>query len=124
MDDTGAGRGARHDPRRLGAHGERLVEQWYRDRGYRVLARNWRCRDGELDLIVAHGSDVVVCEVKTRSSDRYGSGFAAVTSSKARRLRRLTARWLREAAPFRPGSVRIDVAAVVGRRVEVREGVV
>ena len=113
---------ARFDPRRLGADGEDVVARWYLERGYRVLARNWRCAEGELDLILARGSTVVVCEVKTRSSTRFGSPFEAVGRDKQRRLRRLVGIWLAEAAPFRPDEVRVDVAAVISRRVEVIEG--
>ncbi len=86
-----------------------------------MLARNWRCRQGELDLVLAMGRTVVVCEVKTRSSSRFGSPFEAVDAAKQRRLRRLGAEWVATCAPFRPSRVRYDVAAVVSRRVEVIE---
>ena len=111
----------RFDPRRLGADGEDQAALWYQERGYELLARNWRCSDGELDLVLARGTTVVICEVKTRSTSRFGSPFEAVGPAKQHRLRRLAARWLREAAPFRPDEVRFDVAGVVGRRVEVIE---
>jgi len=111
----------RHDPQRLGAYGEDLAASWYSDRGYRVLARNWRCDEGELDLVLEREGTVVICEVKTRSSLRYGSPFEAVGPAKQHRLRRLAARWLREESPLRPVRVRFDVAGVVGRRVEVIE---
>lgn len=111
----------RHDPRRLGADGEDTVARWYVERGYTLLDRNWRCSDGELDLVVSIGELIVFCEVKTRSSDRFGSPFDAVGLTKQRRLRRLAGRWLREAAPFRPDDIRFDVAGVVGRRVDVIE---
>ncbi len=114
--------GRRFDPQRLGADGEDVAARWYVERGYRVLARNWRCSDGELDLVMARGRTVVICEVKTRSSLRFGSPFEAVGRAKQQRLRRLGARWLREAAPFRPVEVRYDVAGIVGRRIEVIEG--
>lgn len=114
-----------HDHLRLGAHGEARVAAWYEARGYTVLDRNWRCRDddvnGELDLVVARGVDVVVVEVKTRSSERFGSPLEAVGPDKRRRLRRLAGRWCADAAPFPPASVRIDVAAVVGGRIQVVE---
>jgi putative endonuclease len=111
----------RHDPARLGRHGEDLAATWYEQRGYTVLERNWRCREGELDLVLGNGDLIVICEVKTRSSDRFGSPFEAVGRTKQLRLRRLAARWLRERAPFRPATVRFDVAGVVGGRVEVVE---
>ena len=110
---------SRFDPRKLGAYGENLVTQWYLDRGYCVLERNWRCRSGELDIILAKGRNVVICEVKTRSSERYGTPLEAVGPAKQRKLRRLAAQWLREEAPFKPDSVRFDVAGVMGRQIQV-----
>ena len=50
---------------RLGTHGEELATLWYRQHGYTVVERNWRCRTGELDLIASRGSAIVFCEVKT-----------------------------------------------------------
>lgn len=111
----------RFDPRRLGTDGEQAAARWYAARGYTVLARNWRCREGELDLVLEKDLTVVFCEVKTRTSDRFGSPFEAVGPAKQRRLRQLAARWLRDEAPFRPRSVRFDVAGVVSRRVVVIE---
>ncbi len=106
--------------RALGAHGERLAARWYEARGYTVVDRNWRCRDGELDLVLAKGRTVVFCEVKTRSSAAYGSPAEAVTRTKQLRLRRLAVRWLDE-HEARPGGLRFDVAGVVGREVSVIE---
>lgn len=114
----------RYDPKQLGAYGERLVAEWYLARGYQILAQNWRCGSGELDLIVTKGGEVVICEVKTRTSARFGSPFEAVGPTKQIRLRKLAAIWLRDDAPFRPHSVRFDVAGVIGRNVEVRESVI
>lgn len=113
---------SRFDPKRLGAHGEELAARWYVARGFEVLARNWRCDEGELDLVLGRDGLVVVCEVKTRSSTRFGSPFEAVGPAKQRRLRRLGGRWLREAAPVRPTEVRYDVVGIVGGRIEVIEG--
>lgn len=114
------------DPRRaLGAEGESLAAQWYEDNGYEVLERNWRRREGEIDLIVRRGKTVVFCEVKTRSSDRFGSGAEAVLPAKQRRIRRLGARWLSELTPAsgrRGVDVRFDVVSITGGRVEVIEG--
>ena len=95
---------------------------WYQGRGYEVLARNWRCRQGELDLVLASGRTFVFCEVKTRSSDAFGAPVEAVTREKQLRLRRLAARWLDEEAPMRPREIRFDVASVLGGTVEVLEG--
>ncbi|MES4793013.1 MAG: YraN family protein [Chloroflexota bacterium] len=113
---------ARADRRALGATGEQAAAGWYEANGYSVLARNWRCRDGELDLIVCHGRTVVFCEVKTRSGTAYGTPAEAVTREKQARIRRLAARWLAEAAPFRAAEIRFDVACVLDGAVEIIEG--
>lgn len=107
--------------RQLGADGEALVADWYEARGYEVVARNWRCRDGELDVIARHGRMFIFCEVKTRTSDAFGTPAEAVTREKQQRLRRLAARWLDEDAPVRAREIRFDVASVMGNVIEVLE---
>ncbi|HEX9260381.1 MAG TPA: YraN family protein [Acidimicrobiales bacterium] len=104
----------------FGAYGERLAAQWYEKQGYEVLARNWRCREGELDLILARDSTVVFCEVKARATNAYGSGLEAVTPAKQARIRRLAVRFLAEAALGRR-ELRFDVAAVTGTELHVVE---
>jgi putative endonuclease len=106
--------------RALGAHGEALTARWYEARGYQVLDRNWRCRDGELDLVLAKGRTLVFCEVKTRSSTAFGAPVEAVTRPKQQRLRGLALRWL-EAHDLRGVELRFDVAGVVGREITVIE---
>lgn len=107
----------------LGAHGERAVLEWYLSRGYVLIARNWRCKIGEIDLIVTRSRCVVFCEVKTRTSSRYGSPFEAITPAKQRRLRHLAGQWLRTHYDYHPRAIRIDVAGVTGSTIEVRHGV-
>jgi len=107
--------------RALGARGEEAVATWYVEHGYEVLARNWRCRAGELDLVLRRGRTFVFCEVKTRSSDAFGAPVEAVTRDKQVRLRHLAVRWLEE-APVRPTDVRFDVASVLGGTIDVIEG--
>ncbi len=107
--------------RALGASGEEAVAAWYAENGYEVLARNWRCRAGELDLIVRRGRTFVFCEVKTRSSDAFGAPVEAVTRQKQVKVRHLAARWL-EDAPMRPTDIRFDVASVLAGEIEVLEG--
>lgn len=109
-------RGERPDPRRaLGAAGEALVARWYEANGYQVVDRNWRCRDGELDLVVAAPGLVVFCEVKTRRHTAFVAPYEAVTPAKQRRIRRLAVRWLGERGT-RTRTVRFDVASVVHER--------
>lgn len=102
----------------IGALGEQLAADHLRRLGLRILARNWRCRYGELDVIAADPSTntVVFVEVKTRTGDGFGGLAHAVTESKARRLRRLAGLWL-AAQEHRWAAVRIDVIGVrIGRR--------
>lgn len=81
-----------------------------------MLSRNWRCRDGELDLVAARARCVVFCEVKTRSGTGFGIPAEAVTGEKQRRLRRLAARWLGEQPPSGGfADLRFDVACVTLR---------
>lgn len=98
-----------------------MAAEWYLARGYEVLDRNWRCREGELDLVLRRARTVVFCEVKTRTSDAFGVPAEAVTHAKRQRIRRLAARWLDD-APFRASGIRFDVAAVLAGHVEVIEG--
>jgi putative endonuclease len=102
----------------IGALGERLAIEHLQSLGLRVLARNWRCRYGELDVIAADDAArvVVFVEVKARTSDRFGGVEYAVTPEKVRRLRRLAGVWLaRQDAHW--AAVRIDVIGVrIGRR--------
>lgn len=105
----------------LAAYGEETVAEWYRSSGFEVVARNWRCPQGELDLVVRHGDLVVVCEVKTRSSTAFGAPVEAVTRAKQARLRRAAARWLEDGS-HHAGLVRFDVASVLDGVVEVVEG--
>ena len=106
--------------RSLGIAGEDRAAAWYVAQGYEVLARNWRCRDGELDLVLRRERLVVFCEVKARTSTLFGAPVEAVTRDKQMRLRRLAARWLDEAG-VRFREVRFDVVSVLGDDLEVLE---
>jgi putative endonuclease len=104
----------------LGAQGEAMAAGWYEARGYQVIDRNWRCRNGEIDLVLRHGRTTVFCEVKTRTSDAFGSPAEAVTRDKQLRLRRLASAWL-EAHPAQRGPIRFDVVAILAGHLEVIE---
>lgn len=106
--------------RALGAAGESAAADWYAAAGFTVLDRNWRCRDGELDLVLSRPDLVVFCEVKTRSSDAFGVPASAVTPTKQRRIRHLAMRWFDE-HEVRSHRFRFDVASVVDGQVEVIE---
>jgi putative endonuclease len=102
----------------LGERGEALAADWYEAEGYEVLARNWRCRAGELDLVLGCGRVVVFCEVTTRSSTRFGAPIEAITPAKSQRIRRLAAQWMAE-SELRGRELRFDVASVKVERGQV-----
>jgi putative endonuclease len=99
----------------LGQHGEQLAADYLERSGLRILARNWRCSEGEIDIVAAERRVLVVCEVKTRSGTRYGTPLEAITRQKQRRLRRLAIRWL-DAHGVLFDEVRIDVIGLTRGR--------
>lgn len=98
--------------RAVGDRGEDLACAHLEELGWQVVARNWRCPLGELDVVADEDGQLVFCEVKTRRSTRFGTPLEAVHEQKARRLRRLAWAWLEEhgrhGEPFR-----IDVLGVL-----------
>lgn len=98
--------------RTLGVEGETLAAAHLEQHGYRILARNWRCRYGELDIVAHDGETVVAVEVKTRSGEGYGSPLEAITAQKASRLRRLLLEWARESGRRR-SPLRIDAIGIM-----------
>lgn len=106
---------------KLGAHGERLAARRYEELGFEVVARNWRCSAGELDLVLRGPGVLVFAEVKTRSSDRFGVPAEAVTPAKQRRIHRLAQRFCAETGE-RARALRFDVVSVLRGRVEILEG--
>lgn len=96
----------------LGRYGEDVAARHLAAQGMVVLDRNWRCPAGEIDLVLRDGDDLVVAEVKTRSSDACGTPHEAVSPAKLARLRRLAAAWL-AVHQAHPHGVRIDLVAVL-----------
>jgi putative endonuclease len=96
----------------LGREGEQLAVEHLERAGLRVLDRNWRSADGEIDIVAAAPRTLVVCEVKTRSGARFGTPLEAVTRHKRARLRRLAAQWLVAHGVFFE-DVRIDVIGIL-----------
>ncbi len=97
--------------RGLGRRGESVAEAFLLSRGYRIIARNYRCPLGELDLVASEGGAVVFVEVKTRRGARAGSGVEAVSGRKRRRLRRL-ARYYLAAHGLEGRPCRFDVVSL------------
>ncbi|MFD8597757.1 YraN family protein [Kitasatospora sp. NPDC059646] len=126
----------------LGRYGEEVAARRLTEGGLCILERNWRCAEGELDIVALDGDTLAVCEVKTRSERGFQQPSEAIDHVKADRLRHLAERWMAERwpvhfsrlvlaaaragggappdesavggpAPPPPGGVRIDLVAVV-----------
>ena len=99
----------------LGRAGEDRAARYFEAQGFTVLARNWRCRDGEIDLVVADRSAVVIVEVKTRRDDGFGHPFEAIDARKRGRLWRLSIAWASAHRELVQGRrLRIDAVGLIG----------
>ena len=96
----------------IGAYGEEMAARHLTGLGMAVLERNWRCDEGEIDIVLRDGATLVVCEVKTRTSLVAGTPHEAITDVKLARLKRLGERWALERG-VRPTGIRIDLVAVL-----------
>ena len=115
-----------------GKWAEDLVSRWYEQHGYVIVARNWRCKRGELEVVACKDSVLVVCEVKARASNAFGTPAEAVTRAKQLKVRRATADFrasMRESHDLLASlvnttrTVRFDVACVLGTRLEMLEDI-
>jgi putative endonuclease len=104
----------------VGRFGEQVAADHLQAAGLVILDRNWRCREGELDIVARDGTELVVVEVKTRSSLAFGEPAEAVGRAKIARLRRLAGRWIEQAresgSTLTWHSVRFDVVSVIRDR--------
>ena len=96
----------------LGKQGEQFAAEYLQRAGFRILDRNWRCAEGEIDIVAADRRALVVCEVKTRSGVRYGTPLEAISRRKRSRLRRLAVRWI-VAHGILFDEIRVDVLGVL-----------
>ena len=95
----------------LGTLGEGFAAAHLDRMGMVIVARNWSCREGELDIVAMEGADLVVVEVKTRSSRAMGGPLEQIPPVKVRRLRRLAALWMAESKLI-VREVRVDAIGV------------
>ncbi|GAA2013289.1 YraN family protein [Microbacterium ulmi] len=99
----------------LGRAGEDRAVRYLESLGYEILDRNWRARDGELDVVAASHGELVVVEVKTRRTDGFGHPFEAIDSRKLRRLWRLAIAWIAAHPQQVQGRrLRIDAIGLIG----------
>ncbi len=95
----------------LGRRGEDIAVEFLCERGYQIVARNWRCREGELDVIARDEDTLVVVEVRTRRGTRFGSPEESITPAKQEHLIAAAQSYLQEAG-FEEADWRIDVIAI------------
>lgn len=95
----------------LGRRGEEIAAAFFVAQGFRILTRNWRCRFGEIDLIVQKGVNVRFIEVKMRRTHAYGYPEAAITPQKLRHMQAAAELWLKQAS-FQPKDYQMDVLAI------------
>lgn len=111
----------------IGADGETLVASYLEDQGAMIIARNWRIKEGEIDLVVRLDGRLLFVEVKSRTSAKYGHPLEAIGREKAHRLQRLALAWIAIHDQW-GADYRIDCAAVHFRNglnptIEYRAGV-
>ncbi len=97
--------------RRLGRRGEEIAAAYLQQQGYFILARNWRCPAGELDIVAREGETLAFVEVRTRRGDRYGTPEESITPAKQAKLVELAQTYLQENG-LADENWRIDVVAV------------
>lgn len=115
--------------RDVGLLGEKLAKNFLKKRGYRILETNYRCPEGEIDIIARHKDSLVFIEVRTKRSLQFGSPEESITLTKMEKLRVVAAHYLQTLNNL-PVSWRIDVVAVEidqkdkPRRIELIENAV
>jgi putative endonuclease len=104
----------------VGRYGEQVAVEHLEAAGLEILSRNWRCREGEIDIVARDGAALAFVEVKTRSSLAFGAPAEAVDRAKSTRIRQLALRWIMAqrdlGTPVFWSTVRFDVVAVVRGR--------
>jgi putative endonuclease len=103
------------DRRRIGADAERAARGFLVARGLEPLLANYRCRAGELDLVLRDGGALVVVEVRRRSSTRFGGAGASIDARKRRRIAQATRHLLLTHPGLRALPIRFDVIAIDAR---------
>ncbi len=99
----------------LGHLGEQIAAQYLMKRGYTLLASNWRCKGGEIDLVARHGSSIVFVEVRTRRAASVDTAFESITPRKRQRLLAAIHTYLAETR-LESEDWRVDIIAVAVRR--------
>ena len=97
-----------------GAAAEELAAQYLQVRGLKILARNLRCKAGELDLVCLDGGVLAIVEVRQRGSAEFGGALGSVTWTKRRKILRAAQFFLRREKQWKNLALRFDVLAIEG----------
>jgi putative endonuclease len=96
----------------LGKLGEQLAAEFLAESDLQILDRNWQCPEGEIDIVALERGVLVICEVKTRSDNRYGTPLEAISARKRARLRKLSVRWVTAQGVYYD-RIRIDIIGIL-----------
>ncbi len=113
---------SRPAPGRVGAAAEDRAAELLQREGLRLVERNFRCRLGEIDLIMQDGADLVFVEVRSRSRPGYGSALESIGPRKRERVVRAAALYLQSHPAAARGNCRFDVVAIDGPRMQWLRG--
>lgn len=106
--------------REVGIFGEKQAAQYLRNKRYKILNMNFRCRQGEIDIVAKDGNTIVFVEVKTRRSSNFGKGMEAVDFHKQQKIRKVALYYLNKYTPtFR--DIRFDVVDILLNQEHVPE---
>lgn len=97
--------------RETGNLGEKLAQDFIKKRGYRILETNYRCPEGEIDIVARHKDSLVFIEVRTKTSREFGSPEESITSAKREKIRASAAHY-QQTHDNLPSLWRIDVVAI------------
>lgn len=96
----------------VGRWGEGFARAWLTERGWDIIDTNWRCANGEVDIVATRENDLVFIEVKTRTSTSFGHPVEAISATKLARMRRVAGAWLASHPGYR-GRIRLDVLGIL-----------
>ena len=94
-----------------GKRGEDIAVAYLKNRGYRIIERNYKCLFGEIDIVAKDGDTVVFVEVKSRKSEKFGDPQSAVGREKQKKISRISLTYLEEKNLY-PCNARFDVVAI------------
>jgi len=97
--------------KKLGQWGEQKAKEYLLAQGYTLLEENWRNRFGEIDLIMLYKDIVVFIEVRTKTSNNYGTGLESITERKLKQIRKMATSYLQLKQKW-DQSIRFDLVAI------------